>query len=532
MGDSTTEVGRGLGPIVRNAAVAAVLLMALAAPLGPLAGNRFHHDEALYSSWGLDIASGRDVMVSGSPVDKPPLSLYVQAVCFLVFGVSEASARIPSLLSHVVGVWLLFLVGRALFDEKTGWLAALFVAASPFAILFASTAFTDSMMVLCVLAGCLLAVRRRWSWAGVTMGLAAITKQQGAFFVPLALGLAWAHGGFQESASESGRTWRMWMRFLLGWLLVMAVAAVWDVSRGRQPGFMAQSLLSYGGLHVTPWTVGERLAGFVTLLQFTTGSAILNWVLVVGGVSLVIADAALLATANNRGIPWNDRMEHDGGTPWVDPVMAAFCCVFVLFHAVLSFQVWDRYLLGLVPCLALVLARVLVVAWRLVARLAETALARFPSCGSWTRAAGMVFKTVAVALLLVVLAGPVQDAANSRYPIGGDHGAFEGIDQVVAYLRTVPADTTLYHHWLGGHWRFYLWSNPYDFRYWRNGADLARQAADRPGADRYIVFPSWESPTPARLALEARGLSLREVHRALRGDGSVSFRVYRIEETR
>ena len=62
------------------------MLLAVAAPLAPLAGNRFHHDEALYSSWGLDVASGRDIMVSGSPVDKPPLSLYLQAGSFLLFG--------------------------------------------------------------------------------------------------------------------------------------------------------------------------------------------------------------------------------------------------------------------------------------------------------------------------------------------------------------------------------------------------------------------------------------------------------------
>ena len=41
------------------------ILLAAVAPLGPLTANRFHHDEAVYSSWGLDIASGRDLMVSG-----------------------------------------------------------------------------------------------------------------------------------------------------------------------------------------------------------------------------------------------------------------------------------------------------------------------------------------------------------------------------------------------------------------------------------------------------------------------------------
>jgi hypothetical protein len=125
---------------------------------------------------------------------------------------------------------------------------------------------------------------------------------------------------------------------------------------------------------------------------------------------------------------------------------------------------------------------------------------------------------------------PIQDAAASRLPIGGDHGAYQGIEQVVAYLRTVPANTTLYHRWLGWHWRFYLWGSPYDFRAWTSPADLAAQAAARPGAQRYIVFPSWVSSSEARLALAGAGLALREVQRAFRDDGSVSFVVYRIEE--
>jgi hypothetical protein len=59
---------------------------------------------------------------------------------------------------------------------------------------------------------------------------------------------------------------------------------------------------------------------------------------------------------------------------------------------------------------------------------------------------------------------------------------------------------------------------------------LARQASARPGARRYVVFPSWRSATEARLALADAGLVMRDVARAFRDDGSISFVVYRIEE--
>jgi hypothetical protein len=183
-------------------------------------------------------------------------------------------------------------------------------------------------------------------------------------------------------------------------------------------------------------------------------------------------------------------------------------------HSVVAFQVWDRYLLGLIPLLALLLSRVLTLPRRVFA----------PS---------IVFNLIYLAFIVGVLsftARPVRDAAASRFPIGGDHGAYQGIEQVADFFQAVPADTTLYHRWLGWHWRFYLWDAPYDFRVWTSPTDLAAQAAVRPDARRYVVFPSWRSSTEARLALADADLAMREAHRAFRNDGSVSFVVYRIEE--
>ena len=127
----------------------------------------------------------------------------------------------------------------------------------------------------------------------------------------------------------------------------------------------------------------------------------------------------------------------------VDLVVFVFCAVFLAAHALVSFQVWDRYLLGLVPWLAFILARVLRIAWRLLLSVISPQTTRF-------KLARTMAGVIATALLLTLLAGPVQDAASSRLPVGGDHGAYEGIDQVVAFLRTVPADTTFVSSLAGG----------------------------------------------------------------------------------
>jgi hypothetical protein len=541
------------------------MVVALLAPLGPLASNRFHRDEAIYSSWGLDIASGRDVLISGSPVDKPPLFPYVQALSFLVFGPTEVAARLPSLIASVASVALVYALGSTLYGRSVGLLAAWLQAASPFAILFAPTAFTDPLMVAWILAACLLAVRGRGGWSGLLLGLASITKQQGVLFLPLAWGLGQLAPcpkidldlfplpadlkspeqrqqrvpAEHNSASHRFRS----IPFLIAFAGVFGLALIWDAARARHPGFLAQGWLSYGGLSLSWAAAWERVLGFLDLLRYSTGASTLNFALLVGLPLVLIADVALLSRhampglhrrltyrrsmasdlpdrsfADGQGSELRLTLGRQGRSAYVaartDVLAFGFIALFLLGHSLIAFAVWDRYLLGLIPWLLLLLARVL------------TLPSRF-----WGRQPVLnILSSLFVLGMLAFTAGPVRDAAASRFPVGGDHGAYQGIEQVVNYLETVPSGTTLYHRWLGWHWRFYLWGSPYDFRNWTSAGDLAAQAAARPGTRRVVIFPSWRSSTEARLALADAGLTMREVQRSFRDDGSVSFVVYLIEE--
>lgn len=547
-------------PWIADLILGGALVVALLAPLGPLASNRFHRDEAIYSSWGLDIASGRDVLISGSPVDKPPLFPYVQALSFLLFGPTEVAARLPSLLASVVGVALVYGLGGILYGRGVGLLAAWLQAASPFVILFAPTAFTDPLMVALILAGCLLAVRGRGGWSGLLLGLASITKQQGVLFLPLAWGFGqlapflntdldlvpppggqkcrdWEQESIHARHSSASRRFSS-IRFLAAFAVVFGLALIWDVARARHPGFLVQGWLSYGGLSLSLAGAWERMLGFLDLLRYGTGTPTLNFALLVGLPLLLIVDTVLLSPHVMPGLYtkltcWRSaifnlsvRSIGDGqatlgregrsayAAAWTDVLAFSFVALFLLGHSLMAFDVWDRYLLGLIPWLVLLLARVLTLPGRFLGH----------------QPVPTVLSSLFVLGMLAFTPGPVRDAAASRFPVGGDHGAYQGIEQVVNYLETVPADTTLYHRWLGWHWRFYLWGSPCDFRNWTSPDDLATQAAARPGARRVVVFPSWRSSTEARLALADAGLAMHEVQRSFRDDGSVSFVVYLIED--
>jgi hypothetical protein len=497
--------------------------------LAPISANRFHQDEALYSFWALQIATDRDPILNHFRVDKPPLFIYTLALCFKLFGPSEVAARLPSELSSGASIALLYYLASRLYGRGVAVLAAILMALSPFNIPFAPTAFTDPMMVAWVLAALCLVVRGNLAWSGLMLGLAAATKQQGLLFVPLAIVIGvYRHRPpplappptLGEGSPLPPQSWgglrgglRKGFFFALGFMAVMAPVAWWDSLRWKlQPNYFEQSLISYGGLVlVDSAQLIERLRDWGEILYYITASSPLNLLLLLGLPCLLLHDLLW-----RRGEP----------ATFFDVVLSAFVALFLLGHWVLSFNIWDRYLLALVPVLLILLARIL---W-----LASGALASIlPSLRG--RGRGRVDSHnrafLTVVLLAVTLTGPALTAAQSGYPIGGDHGAYDGIEAVADYFRKhVPAGSILYHHWLGWHYSFYMFDFPLTSRWYPSPEELAQDASQVDDAQCYIVFPSGKPTAGVRDALAEAGLTLHRVYWTYRRDGSTSFTGYRIED--
>ena len=552
-----TELSRIRGWVVggRWAAFGLALLIAVGAAvrLAPIGANRFHEDEALYSFWALQIATGRDPILNNSSVDKPPLFIYALALCFKLFGPSEVAARLPSELGSVASIALLYCLASRLYGRSVAMVAAVLMALSPFNILFAPTAFTDPLVVAWVLAALCLAAKGpalmvrqahhdglskgSLGWSGLVLGLAAATKQLGLLFVPLAIvigarRLTLSPLPLRSPVPRHPRTpvlLREGLFFTLGFLAVMAVVTWWDSLRWQlQPNYFEQSLISYGGLaFVDSAQLLERLGDWAEILNYITASPFLN-ILLLGGLPCLL----LYDLGWRRGEP----------ATFFDITLSAFVILFLLGHWVLSFNIWDRYLLGLVPILLILLARVIWLASGALAQLLSPQRPPLRRCPSTSRRgelvepsghrSGQALRVFAViALLAAALAGPALEAARSRYPIGGDHGAYDGIEAVADYFRDyVPAGSILYHHWLGWHYSFYMFDFPLVLRWYPSPEELTEDARQVDNAQRYIVFPSGKLTAGVRDAFSEAGLTLRCVYWAYRRDGSISFIVYQIED--
>jgi hypothetical protein len=191
-------------------------------------------------------------------------------------------------------------------------------------------------------------------------------------------------------------------------------------------------------------------------------------------------------------------------------------------HIVTTVQVWDRYLLPLAPIVALLLAFT-------VETVLTVGVVSKPHIS--TNLERALWKPhLLAALLVLALAWPAFAAAQGRLPIGGDHGAYSGLDEVAAWLNAhADAAPVVYQRNLGWHFQFYLFdalqSGRADLRWYPSSVALADNAAKTPHRPRYLVIADWSPARDLPAPLASRRLTVSERLRA------GHFTVYEITET-
>jgi 4-amino-4-deoxy-L-arabinose transferase-like glycosyltransferase len=131
-------------------------------------------------------------------VDKPPLSLWVQALSARVFGLHPLSLLVPQALMGVIAVALLYDLTRRRFGRAAGFVAGLALATTPVVVAVSRHNNPDELLLLCCVAALWLALRAlesgRTRWlvlSGVAVGLGFETKMGVALMVVPGIVLAW-----------------------------------------------------------------------------------------------------------------------------------------------------------------------------------------------------------------------------------------------------------------------------------------------------------------------------------------------------
>ncbi len=474
-----------------------VILVGAALRIAILTDNRFHPDEALFATLGRLIIQGIDPLLSNTHllVDKPPLFYYLLAGGISMSWGHELTARLPGFFTGVIGLALLVRLSWRLWHSKIAViLAALSFALSPFAILFAPTVFADTPMMMWWLASLVAVSARRWGWAGLLFGLAFATKQNAIFLLPLVIGL----GIVQSVDGHTG--WRQiigWLvRFLLGLGIVLALVFVWDVSRQPAASFWTAGFdANNPGRLIRHNEVWPRLLSWLGWLRFFAGEI---------GPAILLAALMLLLPLLELRHRRRDRASS------VSLVLLAYLIGYLAFHWLVAFPVLDRYLLPMAPVIGLLIGRV-------GQELLKDSRAR---------------QVIPIAAMILLMVWPAYQTTRNAYPVGGDHGAFDGIDQVADYLSQQPVGTIVYYQSLGWTLNYYLFDAyvylaPFDSPAALE-SDLATFGDDPDQPPRFLVLPGWESQTEVLDAAARSGYQVVIELETLDRAGNISFIVYRL----
>jgi 4-amino-4-deoxy-L-arabinose transferase-like glycosyltransferase len=119
----------------------------------------FDWDELIYASLARHmLVTGHwwELVINGSPFwEKPPLFFWLQSLGFLLFGISEASARLPNAIAGGMMVALVVWQGSRLSGSLFGWLWGLLLSTGWLPLLFAKTGLIDPVLNLAMLAALL-----------------------------------------------------------------------------------------------------------------------------------------------------------------------------------------------------------------------------------------------------------------------------------------------------------------------------------------------------------------------------------------
>lgn len=456
-----------------------------------LFANSFHADEALFAAWARQIAVWRDPLLTMQPVDKPPLLFYLQALFYPLLGPEEWPARLPSLIASLLLIPLTAQLARRLTgDRAAALIAAAVVAVAPLTVQFSATAFSDPLLTFWLTAALTCAAGRPTTrsgrsgpfLAGLFFGLALAAKYQAALFLPLLLGVAWLH-------DWRGQDWR---RGLMGGLIVLGPVVVWLWARSAGEEVIVRQWLNIGGIRpARSWELWPRATQAADLWRVALG-------------------LPLLAAGLGGGVVWLFRGVRRRPRPEL-ALVALFVSGYLLLHWLWAVPVWDRYLLPVMPLVAILIGR-------------GVSVALWP--GEHRPARRYALWGLVAALALAHL--PIAAAARAgRYPIGGRPDADGGAAAAARRLEDAPYGTVLYDHWYSWQWRYHLFDRRVYVSWFPDAeallSDLAVFAGSGPA--RYIALPSSPAARPVMRRLAQGGFLLEPIAGQ---DARAAMTIYRI----
>lgn len=178
-----------------------------------------------YHAWSL-ITTGRDYMGHLLPTYiqslaewRAPLLMYVVAPFEGILGPTTSSVRLPIALLGILGIYLIYLLTKALYkSNKLALLAAFILAITPWHIHYSRAAFESTLLLDLVLLGTYLFIREKFTLSLIFFALTFYTYSTANVFVPLLL------IGLYIIYRPHLQLKRDWLKILPAFILILPIA--------------------------------------------------------------------------------------------------------------------------------------------------------------------------------------------------------------------------------------------------------------------------------------------------------------------
>ncbi len=210
----------------RAAAMAVLAITAVRVAVLAVSDLNLHGDEAQYWSWSQGLAFGY--------VSKPPMIAWIIAATTAICGDGEWCVRLASPLVHAATSGIIFLLGREIYDDRTGFWASITYATLP-AVSYSSGIISTDVPLLffwsvALYAFVRLSRSRHVGWAvllGVSVGLGLLSKYAMIYFVLCGV----VYGVISVEARRLLFSRHVALALILG-ALIIAPNVVWNVQHG------------------------------------------------------------------------------------------------------------------------------------------------------------------------------------------------------------------------------------------------------------------------------------------------------------
>ncbi|MCR4329723.1 MAG: glycosyltransferase family 39 protein [Candidatus Roizmanbacteria bacterium] len=185
-------------------------------------------DEAWYGTVAQTIIKSHNWVFlkwGGEPfMDHPPMGMWLMALSYIVFGVTEFSTRLPSALAGIFTILFVYLTGVHLYKKRSiGVAAAVIVATSVWYVLRVRSGNLDALLAFFFVATFYSSIRSKDEsiWFPISMlffGCLMMTKALvGISMIPVVVFLNWRHIFFRKS----------WIYIVIGLLVFASVVVPW-----------------------------------------------------------------------------------------------------------------------------------------------------------------------------------------------------------------------------------------------------------------------------------------------------------------